>query len=121
MIINPFTYGNPISDARRFVGREAPVEQIFSRLRNVEFESSSLVGERRIGKTSLLYYLADVNVRRAHGLAPEQFIFVYVDLALIDATTTPTRLWHYLLRQMLTHLADADTEPLYRGVLKGAL
>ena len=108
MIVNPFTYGNPISDAARFVGRERQVEQIFSRLRNVEFESSSIVGERRIGKTSLLYYIADAQVRRAHGLAPDAFIFVYADLALLDATTTPMCLWQYLLRQMLSHLAEND-------------
>lgn len=112
MIVNPFTYGNPISDAARFAGRQREVEQIFSRLRNVEFESSSVVGERRIGKTSLLYYLADVNVRRAHGLGPEEFIFVYVDLALLDATTTPARLWQYLFGQIIPHLSAADAEPL---------
>jgi len=64
---NPFTYGNPISDPHRFVGREREVGQIFGRLRNEEFESSSLVGDRRIGKTSLLKYLADPGVREAHG------------------------------------------------------
>lgn len=110
--VNPFTYGNPISDAGRFVGRRRQVEQIFSRLRNVEFESSSLVGERRIGKTSLLYYIADADVRRAQGLDPDEFIFVYVDLALLDTTTTPARLWQYLLRQILPHLTGADAEPL---------
>lgn len=65
---NPFTYGNPISDPHRFVGRAREVEQIFGRLRNEEFESSSLVGDHRIGKTSLLKYLANPGVREVHGL-----------------------------------------------------
>lgn len=108
--LNPFTYGNPISDPQRFVGRAREVEQIFSRLRNVEFESSSLVGERRIGKTSLLNYLADPGVRRAHGLNPDGYIFVYADLALLDAATTPPRLWQYLLRQLAPHLSDEDSQ-----------
>ena len=56
--LNPFTYGNPISDPERFVGRRREVEQIFMRLRNPEFESSSIVGERRSGKTSLLNYVS---------------------------------------------------------------
>jgi DNA-binding CsgD family transcriptional regulator len=116
MHVNPFTYGNPISDAQRFTGRAREVEQIFSRLRNVEFESSSLVGERRIGKTSLLNYIADPNVRRAHGLDPQESIFVYADLALLDATTTPPRLWQYLLRQIVPHL-----EPDQAQILNGAL
>lgn len=116
MIVNPFTYGNPISDAGRFVGRQREVEQIFSRLRNVEFESSSLVGERRIGKTSLLYFIADADVRRAHGLEPAEFIFVYIDLALLDTTTTPTRFWQYLLRQIVPHLSETDAEPLHEAL-----
>ncbi len=114
MIVNPFTYGNPISDARRFVGRDSQVEQVFSRLQNVEFESSSLVGERRIGKTSLLYHIGDPQVREAHRLPTDRYFFVYVDLALLDATTTPTRLWQYLLRQMLGHFLGEDREMLVR-------
>jgi ATP-dependent Clp protease ATP-binding subunit ClpA len=81
---NPFTYGNPISDPHRFVGREWEVKQIFGRLQNKEFESSSVVGERRIGKTSLLNYLANADVREMQGLGPEHCTFVYVDLQMVD-------------------------------------
>ena len=35
---NPFTYGNPISNPVRFIGRRAEVEQVYTRLRNAEFE-----------------------------------------------------------------------------------
>lgn len=100
MAHNPFTYGNPISDPRRFFGREHEIELVFSRLRNAEFESSSLVGERRIGKTSVLYYLADRDVRRRYDLNPGTHMFVYVDLQMIDQAVTPVRLWQRLLRQM---------------------
>ncbi len=99
MIMNPFTYGDPISDPKRFFGRQLEIEQVFSRLRNSEFESSSLVGERRVGKTSLLNYLAHPDVRRAHGLDPDKYLFVYVDLQMVDKDTTSTRLWQRLLRQ----------------------
>src|SRR6266567_4558808 len=97
---NPFTYGNPISEPDRFFGRHREIDQVFSRLRNVEFESSSLVGERRIGKTSLLYYLGHPEVRHAYGLDPERYVFVYVDLQMVDRATTPVRLWQRILRQM---------------------
>jgi len=100
MANNPFTYGNPISDPRRFFGREHEIELIFSRLRNAEFESSSLVGERRIGKTSLLNYLADVDVRRRYDLLSGTHMFVYVDLQIMNQEVTPVRLWQRLLRQM---------------------
>ena len=66
------------------------VEQIFGRLRNEEFESSSLVGDRRIGrKTSLLNYLTDPSVRGAYRLGPGEFIFVYVDLEMVDEAMGP--------------------------------
>jgi serine/threonine-protein kinase len=104
---NPFTYGNPISDPRRFFGREREVEQICGRLLNHEFESSSLVGDRRIGKTSLLNYLTDPTVRAAHGLGPERYIFVNVDLQALDETIRPEQLWRRFLTLMKRHCSDA--------------
>jgi hypothetical protein len=97
---NPFTYGNPISDALRFFGRTREVEQIFGRLRNAEFESSSLVGDRRIGKTSLLNNLADPGVRAVHGLTPARYSFVYADLQMVDESMGPEQLWRRLLRSL---------------------
>ena len=103
---NPFTYGNPISDPQRFVGRAREVEQIFGRLRNEEFESSSLVGDHRIGKTSLLKYLADPGVREAHGLGPGRCSFVYADLQMVDQAMDGDRLWRRLLTLMQRQCAD---------------
>ncbi len=109
---NPFTYGNPISDPRRFFGRAREVKQIFGRLRNEEFESSSVVGERRIGKTSLLNYLADPGVRAAHGLEPERYAFVYVDLQMVDDAMGPEQLWRRLLALMRRRCADEGIREL---------
>jgi hypothetical protein len=110
MIHNPFTYGNPISSPSRFQGRQYEVGEIFSRLRNAEFESSSLVGERRMGKTSLLNYLTNPQVRHSYGLDPSKYIFVYADLQALDRDTTPTRLWQYLLGKMEQCCYDVDVK-----------
>ncbi len=107
---NPFTYGNPISEPDRFFGRQREIEQIFSRLLNVEFESSALVGERRVGKTSLLNYLSHPDVCRERGLAPEKYIFVYIDLQLLDKTTTSQQLWQWMLQKIGQHCRDAQIE-----------
>ena len=106
MARNPFTYGNAITDPRRFFGRTREVDQIFGRLSNEELESSSLVGDRRIGKTSLLNYLADPGVRAAHCLGPEHYIFVYVDLEMVDDTMGPEQLWRRLLTMMRRQCKD---------------
>jgi hypothetical protein len=113
---NPFTYGNAISDPRRFFGRTREVEQIFGRLSNEELESSSIVGDRRIGKTSLLNYLADPGVRAAHFLEPEDYIFIYVDLEMVDETMGPEQLWRRLVTLMRRHCKDPEIIELLSGL-----
>jgi len=104
--MNPFTYGNPISDPARFVGRAREVDQIVARLRNREFESTSIVGDRRVGKTSLLLHLSHPQVGERHGLADGSYAFVYEDLQLVDRSVTPTRPWQRLLRKMARQCGD---------------
>jgi hypothetical protein len=118
MLGNPFTYGNPISDPQRFIGREREVEQIFGRLRNAEFESSSLVGDHRIGKTSLLKYLANPEVREAHGFKSGRYCFVYVDLQVVPQSMDPDRLWRRLLILMRQQCADRGVREIVADVLK---
>lgn len=116
---NPFTYGNPISNPARFFGRNREVEQIFNRLRNAEAESTSIVGGRRIGKTSLLNYLAHPEVRRKFGMDPDDTIFVYVDLQMVDRQTTPARLWQHLLTQTSEECQDVELASHVREVIDG--
>jgi len=77
MTTNPFTYGNPIRSANRFIGRQSDLQQIINRLQSSAHESTSIVGERRIGKTSLLKYLADKHAAEELGLPPEEFCLIY--------------------------------------------
>ena len=111
---NPFTYGNPISHPSRFAGRGYEVGQIFSRLRNAEFESSSVAGERRMGKTSLLKYLSHPTVRQSYGLPPNTHLFIYVDLQILDQEATPTRLWQHILHQMARYCCDEEIKQTLR-------
>lgn len=117
MPVNPFTYGNPISTPERFFGRKAEVEQVYTRLLNAEFESSSIVGERRIGKTSLLNYIAHPSTVKAHGLDPDRYIFVYVDLQMVDQETTQARFWARLLKRAVRELADEELENDFNKVI----
>lgn len=54
---NPFFHRGPIRDRAYFFGRERETRQIMSLLQNGQ--SVSIIGQRRIGKTSLLYHIAD--------------------------------------------------------------
>jgi hypothetical protein len=53
---NPYNYSTVVTDPSRFFGREAALEDLCTRLRNMQ--STSVVGLRRVGKSSLLYQLA---------------------------------------------------------------
>ena len=114
MQANPFTYGNPISDPARFFGRRREIEQIFSRLRNAEFESSSVVGEYRTGKTSLFKYLSHPSVIKAQGLDPRRFVFLYDDLGMLSKATTPTRFWQRLLRKISRKVGEPGLKAIAR-------
>ena len=110
MNTNPFTFGNPIKDPARFYGRKAEIRQIVNRLLSSAHESTSIVGERRIGKTSLLLYLAHPKVAESLGLSPDKFCLVYVDFqGLTDIT--PQRFWQRVLKKMVRFVCDSSLVP----------
>lgn len=96
---NPFTFGNPISDPARFYGRSEAIRQITNRLLSSAHESTSIVGERRIGKTSLLKYISHTEVTGSLGLFPDKFCLIYIDFqGLTDIT--PHRFWQRVLSKI---------------------
>ena len=96
MTANPFTFGNPIKDPARFIGRQTEIRQISGRLLSSARESTSIVGERRMGKTSLLYHLAHPEVAAGLGLTSDRYCMVYIDFqGLTDIT--PARFWQRVL------------------------
>jgi hypothetical protein len=114
---NPFTFGNPIKDPARFHGREGDIRQIANRLLSSAHESTSIIGERRIGKTSLLYHLSDPEVGARLGLTPDKFCMVYVDFqGLTDIT--PTRFWQRVLKKMSRSICNEDLKPAIEDLSK---
>jgi len=108
--MNPFTFGNPIKEPERFFGRKQEIRQILNRLLSSAHESTSIVGERRIGKTSLLLYLAHPKVAESLGLTPDKFCLVYVDFqGLTDIT--PQRFWQRVLKKMVRSVCDSSLVP----------
>ncbi|HUU28217.1 MAG TPA: protein kinase [archaeon] len=86
---NPYFNRAMIRDRRYFYGRKKEISTIYSRLGAARPQSVSIVGERRIGKSSLLYHINDVENRRAFLKNPESYIFIFMDFqekrrALVD-------------------------------------
>jgi hypothetical protein len=78
---NPFYHRGAIRQVEHFCGREAEIGQILGLLRNGQ--SVSLIGPRRIGKSSLLIHLMRPEVRAGFPWGPTQtaaqLLFVHLD------------------------------------------
>ena len=115
MSANPFTFGNPIRDPKRFYGRKEDIRQIVNRLLSSAHESTSVVGERRIGKTSLLKHLDTPEVVVVLGLHPEEYCMIYIDFqGLTDIT--PQRFWQRVLHKMERTICISDLIPEIKAV-----
>jgi hypothetical protein len=79
IVANPFQAGGRLRDPRHFVGRESELRQILSRVANMD--SVSVVGPRRIGKSSLLQHIVASGRERLN----ESYHFHYLDLQPLDS------------------------------------
>lgn len=104
---NPFFHRGAIRWAEEFHGREAEIAQILGLLRNGQ--SVSLVGPRRIGKSSLLLHLTRAAVRAPYNLDSPQALFVMVDCQELGGSP-PEEVYEALLTSLLDISADAGLE-----------
>lgn len=102
--LNPFIFGKPVPTGR-FVGRQNEVRALFSRLHNGE--STAIVGDPHIGKTSLLNYIADEDTRREWiAQAFAQHVFVDFDFDLMPSDFRPADFWARVVSGIALHAAD---------------
>lgn len=78
--LNPYAERGMIRDPQRFFGRKRELDEIFSRLATIQ--SVSVVGERRIGKSSLLYYITQTG----QGRSGPDYMYRYLDLQRVLST-----------------------------------
>lgn len=93
-----FIYGRPVR-LKEFLGRESEIQTIFNRLRNRE--STAIVGEPHIGKTSLLLRIADRNTQELFLQSDSRkIITVFIDLQPISADYTGSDFWKEALEPL---------------------
>jgi serine/threonine-protein kinase len=80
MPTNPYLNRVAIKNPAHFYGRKREVSKIFSRIGASRPQSISVVGDRRIGKSSLLNFIANREVRERFLERPDSYIFAFVDL-----------------------------------------
>jgi tRNA A-37 threonylcarbamoyl transferase component Bud32 len=75
---NPFFSRQRITDPDSFYGREREIEGLYSAI--ITHQCRSIVGERKLGKSSLLTAVARPDLMERFGLDPERMLYLYVDL-----------------------------------------
>jgi len=75
---NPFFSRQRITDPACFVGRQREIESLYSAV--ITHQCRSIVGERKLGKSSLLTAIAQPSVLERYGLDPTRTLFLYLDL-----------------------------------------
>jgi serine/threonine protein kinase len=77
---NPYLNRVMIRHPDDFYGRKNEVQRIYSRIASAARpQSISVVGERRIGKSSLLHYLYHPQTRQKHLSNPQSCVFAFLD------------------------------------------
>jgi len=76
---NPYLNRVMIKNPSEFFGRAKEIRKIYSRFDAPQPQSISIVGERRVGKSSLLNYVYHPRNRKKYMQTNEQAILVYLD------------------------------------------
>jgi len=96
--LQPFVYGRPVLPDE-FLNREAELRTIFNRLRNGE--STAIVGEPHIGKSSLLLKLADQVTQQLYlGDDARHLVVSLLGLHSIGIDYTPASFWEEALEPL---------------------
>lgn len=101
---NPFYHRGAIRRPEEFHGRQVEINQILRLLRNGQ--SVSLIGPRRIGKSSLLLHLCRPTTRATFQLEPPHALFVLMDCQELGESP-PEELYEILLTSLLDTAAAA--------------
>ncbi|MBU7027204.1 MAG: ATP-binding protein [Theionarchaea archaeon] len=76
---NPYWNRTMIREPKDFFGREKEIKKIFAALGASHPQNISIMGERKIGKSSLLYYIFQSNTEKQELPHPKKYIFAFVD------------------------------------------
>ncbi len=93
---NPFFYGPPVPPDQ-FIGREWELRRITSRIVS-QGQSTAIVGEPRIGKTSLLLYLFTSETQtELYGDGGKRLLFSFLDAHKVGGEFSQAQFWERAL------------------------
>ncbi len=113
---NPFFNRHRITDPAYFFGRQRELERLYSAI--ATHQCLSLVGERKLGKSSLLSRLSHAPTLQSFGLDPALYVFVYFDLESM-ASARRDDFWMELLDTIASQLPPGDMAQALRKQIDG--
>ena len=107
MDINPFLYQNIVKDVDLFYGRKNLLQQIAEHI--IKGESCAIIGEHKIGKSSILNFFARVPSWGDVLLDHDVYKIVYFDFQS-EPFLTPSILWKTLLQDIAAKIRDDEVQ-----------
>jgi tRNA A-37 threonylcarbamoyl transferase component Bud32 len=98
---NPFFSRQRITDPDCFYGRQREIENLYGAA--ITHQCRSIVGERKLGKSSLLTAVTQPALMERYGLDPERTLFLYLDLEGM-ASAKRDDFWLEVLDRLLSAL-----------------
>ncbi len=109
MYNNPFIYGKPVS-RDDFLGREDALEKIVNCI--LASQSTALIGEPYIGKTSFLYHLNNIKSSLFGEQQAKQIIFSYMDAYNMLGNYAQAQFWKNALSPLKEWIETHQTEAI---------
>lgn len=99
VIKNPFIFGAPVTPAN-FYGRQRTIHFMMDRLFGRSRSSIALWGDRRVGKTSLLYYLIQEDLRLDYVEELEKHHVIFIDCQIFATNFSRHLFWLEVLENL---------------------
>lgn len=108
---NPYITRTPVKEPEGFYGRDETIKKIFEDIARKQMQSHCIVGERRIGKTSLFHQIMHNEVQKKY-IDSDNFNFVGTDMALFP-DAPPTTFFEEWAKNISEIPEKSFTEPGY--------
>lgn len=115
LIRNPFFHRHRITDLAYFYGRQQELEHLCGAL--FTGQCRAVVGERKMGKSSLLTSLTAPSILQRFGLEANRYLFAYLDLEGM-ASASRSEFWQEVLEQHSSGLREEELRLLFRSVAR---
>lgn len=111
---NPFYNRQRITDPAFFFGRKSEVDTLYSAI--VTRQCRSLVGERKMGKSSLLTYICHPETMRRYEIDPVHQMIFYFDLEGMGSAG-PEDFWIEVLEAISARLPEGDLQAAFTRLI----